>query len=205
MKPNLLILFPLTLFFIFVTGCQIHLQPEIKESFTSNESSAPDNWRQIAILPFSGNPAFRRVAAEWVSFHLGEQKDIQILEPALVEITLQHNGILLTTDGQISIGSKEAGKALNADGVLTGNLTIRHGMGLQAILELALIDVQTNEIVAKSVKWGGWEFYWGALPGSTFGEYPLVVEASEKGAKDMLTILRGEVPKSKPSEDWDYE
>ncbi|MDH5427839.1 MAG: hypothetical protein OEY57_06655 [Nitrospirota bacterium] len=186
------------LLLFLVYGCQSlsQLEEEQEIHVESKEGFTPHGWKQIAILPFTGNPAFTRVSAEWLAFQLRKQEQIKILNPALVELTLTLNGVQIAEDMEAFVATQELGKLLNAEGLLAGNLTMKYGLSLHARLMLTLVDTRTGEIVLKA-----------NMPDEILGgfsEHSHVEAVSERGAKEILKLLldEPEEPISPPYDDF---
>ncbi len=186
MKRKIVSVFIIAICVILPYGCETVTHFERNTDFTLPEGT------QIAVLPFSGNPAFRRVSAEWFSFQMRKQKHFQILEPASVEITLKQKGLQIPTDEKVIVVAQEAGKLLNAAAVIAGNLTVKYGMEVHAIVKVTLIDARSGEVVATSIQSD-------QLLGS-FSEHPHVVAATERAASDILTVLNDAAKSMAPAE-----
>src|SRR5512139_398826 len=63
------------------------------ESFMTQEAGRTP-WRKVAVLPFTGEPAFRRVAAEWFAFRLHRHGLFEVVDPYFAETELKKEGIL---------------------------------------------------------------------------------------------------------------
>jgi len=198
-------IYTLFLLLSLFSGCETLSQLEQLEKELEKEQEiyvekskefTPHGWNKIAILPFTGNPAFTRVSAEWLGFQLRKQNQIKILNPGLVELILKSHGIQMAEDIEGFGGTQKLGTLLNAEGLIAGNLTMKHGFFMRARLKLILVDTRTDKIVLKA------NFPDERLTG--FSEHPHVVDVSERGAKEILKVLgyEPEEPISPSSEDF---
>lgn len=142
------------------------------------------NWGKIAILPFTGIPAFQRVSGELFSFHMWKQKHFAIIEPAIGEIELKKRGIELSKT-QIKIEqAQKAGQILGVDAVIVGSVIIKKGEFLNLgnlVAGVSLTDVSTGKVVATSIC---------SVPiQRLYGEHKVLPEATEGVANDILAIL----------------
>ena len=142
------------------------------------------NWGKIAILPFTGIPAFQRVSAELFSFHMCKQKHFVIIEPAIAEIELKKQRIELTKT-QIKIEqAQKAGQILGVNAVIVGSIIIKRGEFpnfVNLVAGVSLIDVSTGKVVATSIC---------SVPiQRLYGEHKVLPEATEGVANDILSIL----------------
>ncbi len=148
-----------------------------------NTTFIPHNWSTIAILPFSGEQAFARASAELFSFNMFKQKQFEIIQPAIAEITLQKKGLNIYEGTESIPEAREAGHLLKADAVIVGNIKINYGFELHAIANLKLIDTKSDHIIASIVLSDSLIF--------SRNEHDHVVAAIEEASKEMLLVLEG--------------
>ncbi len=142
------------------------------------------NWGKIAILPFTGIPAFQRVSGELFSFHMCKQKHFVIIEPAIAEIELKKRGIELSKT-QIEIEeAQKAGQILGVDAVIVGSIIIKRGEfsnPVNLVAGVSLINVSKRKVVATSIC---------SVPiQRLYGEHKVLPAATEGVANDILSIL----------------
>lgn len=107
--------------------------------------SSPERkpWRTVAVLPFAGEPAFRLPAAEWLAHRLRERTRFEVIDPSLAEIRLEKSGIAAGSAG------KDAGRALGADGVVSGSVrTGAVGAIPTLVLRVEMVDSATGTVGA---------------------------------------------------------
>lgn len=149
-----------------------------------DDKFVPENWRTLAVLPFTGNEAFNRTAAEFFAFQLDKQKHFQIIAPGKIEIMLKRNGTALASGGLTVENGQNVARVIGADAVFIGKITIPvRGYTLVASVEVSLIDVPTGQAIASVVQ--------SNLGHPTFRMDALesVANATERAAADMLAVL----------------
>lgn len=121
------------------------------ESFMKQQAGrAP--WRKVAVLPFTGDPAFRRVAAEWFAFRLHKHGLFDVVEPSLAEIELKKKGMLFGEAGIAPEDARRAGQLLGVDGVVSGSVDpapAREGM---PVVSAKLVEMSTGNVVASGAQ-----------------------------------------------------
>lgn len=142
------------------------------------------SWKKVAILPFSGDPAFRRTSAEWFAFRVRSHGLFELIGPGIAEIELKEKGIV-SGDADIPAESAcAAGRALNADAVIVGSIRRRSypgGIGLWPVAGVSVVDVSTGTVVATSVQPAKTMF---AADMQTFA-----ASATEHVVEDILPVL----------------
>ncbi len=125
------------------------------ESFMKQDA-ARNTWRKVAVLPFTGEPAFRRVAAEWFAFRLRKHGLFEVIDPSLAEIELKKKGILIGEADTAPGDARKAGELLGVDGVVSGSVDaapVRQGMSM---VSAKLVDMATGKVVAGSAQSFTW-------------------------------------------------
>ena len=171
--------------FLFVlSGCSSKPGVAVK-NFGFAENLTPSSWEKIAVLPFSGDPKFRRTSPEWFSFYLQKQQRYTIITPTYAEIEILNQGMSIP-EKEFSIEeARQAGRLLSADAVFIGNIEIEKKSQSPVELTLALIDVRTGKTIAThAIGYPSWVFLW-----DTFQEY--VKLATETAGRDFLVVLKG--------------
>ena len=172
--------------FFLLSGCETTKYFHKDESFTQ-EKLEKQNWRKIAILPFTGNPAFRRVSAEMFSFHIHKQQHFEIIGPAIAEIELKKKGIELSDTEVEQKEAQKAGRLLGADAVIVGSITIKITVmqGHREVAGVSLIDISTGRIVATAI-----QSVWFTFPDIfKLSEDKIFTSATERVANDILSML----------------
>jgi len=122
------------------------------ESFMKREATRKP-WRRVAILPFTGDPAVRRVAAEWFAFRVHRHGLFEVVDPSLAEIELKKNGILFGDAGTTLAEAQNAGNLLGVDGVVFGSIApqpppVRQGPPTAGA---SIVDMATGKVVGNSI------------------------------------------------------
>jgi hypothetical protein len=142
-------------------------------------------WHTVAVLPFSGDPAFCRASAEWFTHLIGKHNLFEIIAPAAAEVKLGKQGMRLG-DADIPIETaREAGRILGADGVIVGSLkTSAAGRSDifwgKKVAAVSIVDVTTGQVVATSGRSD-------VLRGMDMGAVAL--SATEGVVNDLLPVL----------------
>lgn len=139
-------------------------------------------WRKVAVLPFSGNPAYRRVAAEWLAFRLDRHGLFRIVDPSAAEIELGKKGIRSGGSEVTAEEARTAGQALGADGVVTGSISPgpSTGPGILQAVRVRVVETATGKVVADSTRSGT-----GRGKG---GESPVFADV-DAVAEDLVPVL----------------
>ncbi len=112
-------------------------------------------WQTIAVLPFSGEPAFRRVAAEWFAYQVHKQRILDILDPSLAEVELKQKGFSIGDADMTIDDAWKAGLLLGVDGVVVGSIKPQQVSPTQLgplVAGASIIDTATGKLVATSVQ-----------------------------------------------------
>jgi hypothetical protein len=123
------------------------------ESFMKRDAGR-EGWRKVAVLPFAGDPVFRRTAAEWFAFRVRKQGLFKIVDPSIAEIELGEKGMLFG-EAPIPVDeARKAGRLLGADGVVFGSVDPRPPPGRpgSANVTASIVDTATGKVVATSVR-----------------------------------------------------
>ena len=118
-------------------------------------------WGRIAVLPFCGEPAFRRTAAEWLAFRARGQGLFEVVGPTLAEIELGNQGIVFREGGASADEAVAAGRILGVDGVVFGSVAPANVPVVDRLpaVTARVLDIATGKVVADSVQayfaWGG--------------------------------------------------
>ena len=104
----------------------------IVHQFDLKPDYRPSPWKKIAVLPFSGDQRFTRVAAEWFAHHLQKQSHFSIVTPTFAEIEIQKLGISSNEDGLSPKEARQAARSLGADALFMDGRPI------------AIVSSQTN-------------------------------------------------------------
>lgn len=122
------------------------------ESFMKQDAGRKA-WRKVAVLPFAGDTAFRRTAAEWLAFRVGKHGLFEIVVPSLAEIELKKQGTLIGEAGATVEEAQRAGQMLGVDGVVFGSVDPSARGGREpAGVEARVVDVATGKVVADSLR-----------------------------------------------------
>ncbi len=108
-------------------------------------------WRKVAVLPFTGNPAFRRPAAEWFAFRVRAHGLFEIVDPSLAEIELGKSGILFGEADTAVEQALAAGRVLHVDGVVAGSIGPAEPSPKQpgsSMVSVRVVDMATGKVVA---------------------------------------------------------
>jgi len=174
-------LFLVFLFFIF--GCSSKPGVTIKH-FDLKENHAPSSWKQIAVLPFSGDKKFQRTSAEWFSFHLQKQSHYSIVTPTFAEIEIKNQDIDIIENKFSIEQAQQAGRILNVDAVLLGDVETVKRSKSPVKISLQLIDVETGETIATHIiGYPSWVLLW-----DNFQEY--VKLATDTAGRDFVKVLK---------------
>lgn len=142
-------------------------------------------WHKVAVLPFSGDPAFCRASAEWFTHLIDKYNLFEIIGPVVAEIELGKQGMRFG-DADIPIGmAQEAGRILGADGVIVGSLktstTERSDIFWgKKVAVVSIVDVPTGQVVATSARSD-------VLTGMNTGA--VATSATERVVDDLLPAL----------------
>ncbi len=118
-------------------------------------------WARVAVLPFGGEPAFRRTAAEWLAFRARKEGLFEVVGPTLAEIELGKKGIVLREGGASVDEALAAGRLLGVDGVVLGSVPPASDPVIDRLpaVTARVVDMSSGKVVAESVQayfaWGG--------------------------------------------------
>jgi len=130
---------------LFIVAACATAAPVMRE-----DTFVPENWKVLAVLPFTGNTVFGKPAGEFFAFQLQKQTRFRVIAPAAVELTLNRAGVRLP-DGNVTVErSQTLARLVPADAVFVGSVTLRPFLG--AVANVTLIDVATGRVVATAVQ-----------------------------------------------------
>ena len=139
----------------------------IVHQFDLKPDYRPSPWKKIAVLPFSGDQRFTRVAAEWFAHHLQKQSHFSIVTPTFAEIEIQKLGISSNEDKLSPEEARRAARSLGADALFLGQVEAQFRSRSPAKVSIQLIDLEREEPVAAStvgypsilLKWANYHEY----------------------------------------------
>ena len=137
-----------------LSGCVVVKHLEKNDILIQEINKNPLEWKKIAILPFTGDPAYRKSGAEWFSFLLKKHPSFEIIGPATAEIRLREGGFQLSDTRIEEDQAIEAGRYLGADAVIVGSAKIKAERGMPLVVGASLIDMNTKKIVVTAVNSG---------------------------------------------------
>ena len=76
-------------------SCSMNTHSLSKDEALLSSKGRMTDWEKIAVLPFSGDPLYRRVSAELFSYYLQEQPHFELIGPAISEIELNKRDIVI--------------------------------------------------------------------------------------------------------------
>lgn len=167
---------------LLVAGC---VQPvhrvTMDESFMKRDAGR-EAWRKVAVLPFAGDPVFRRTAAEWFAFQVRRHGLFEIVDPSLAEIELGKKGIAFGESGAPAETAQRAGRLLGVDGVVFGSIDPRPPRAQPgwSNATATVVDTATGKVVATGVQsYMAWVPYSGDL----------VMAAVARVAADLVPVF----------------
>lgn len=170
-------------FLLVLSGCSSAPEVTLK-NFDFKESLTHTSWEKIAVLPFSGDKKFQRTSAEWFSFHLQKQPHYSIVTPTFAEIEINNQGIDVLGNKFSIEQAQQAGKILNVDAVLLGDVETVKRSKSPVKISLQLIDVKTGETIAThTIGYPSWVLLW-----DNFQDY--VKLATDTAGRDFVKVLK---------------
>ncbi len=130
-------------------ACIQPVQYKAKDDSFTRQAAAQKAWKKIAVLPFTGDLAYRRVSSEWFAFQLDKLHLFELLGPAVSEVELRKQGIEAAESDIALETALKAGHLLGADAVLVGSVKTKEWQG--PVAGVSLIDVASGKVVATSV------------------------------------------------------
>lgn len=110
-------------------------------------------WRKVAILPFTGEPAFRRVAPEWLAYRVRKHGLFEVVAPSLAEIELKKKGIFFADAGTTLEEAQQAGRLLGVDGVVFGSIDpVLPDSKEMPTVRASVVDMATGKVVASGAQ-----------------------------------------------------
>jgi hypothetical protein len=141
---------------LMLAACVQPVKYSAKDELFLRQHADMEPWHTIAVLQFSGEPAFRRVSSEWLTFLISKHDLLEIIGPAAAEIKLGEQGVRLG-DADIPIETAcEAGKLLGVDGVIVGSVRPQKEQaaalyGLK-VVGASIVDIESKRVVATSAE-----------------------------------------------------
>ncbi len=133
-----------------LASCAQSVHKVARDDSFMKQDAGRNAWRKIGVLPFTGEPAFRRVAAEWFAFRLHKHGLFEVVDPFFAEIELRKNGILIGEAAATVEEVRKAGQLLGVDGVVSGSvdpMPVRPGAPM---VSAKIVDMATGKVVADS-------------------------------------------------------
>ena len=139
------------------------------------EQAREQQWKKLAVLPFSGNHESRDVVTDWFAHKLRIEKLIEIIRPSVAKTALKKHAIIIVDDEQISLPeAKRLGAILEVDVVAVGSIE-----GL--VVSVSLVDVASGTVIATSVHSPKQNF--------TLADYNLEI-VTDRVCRDMVAVLQ---------------
>jgi hypothetical protein len=174
---------------LFPAACVQPVQYNAKDDSFTRQAADRKAWKTIAVLPFTGDVAYRRVSGEWFSFQIEKLQLFELIGPAVSEVKLGKHGIETTESDIAPETAQEAGRMLGADAVLVGSVKAKE---LQSpVVRASLIDVASGKVVATSAHSEGMNLM---LASSR----KLSRDATEDVARDIVDVLYEIAGKPRP-------
>jgi hypothetical protein len=192
-------LFTIMLFSCLITAACIQpVQYKARDDSFTRQAAVKKAWKKIAVLPFTGDLAYRRVSVEWFAFQLDKLHLFELIGPAVSEVELRKQGIEAAESDIVLETALKAGHLLGADAVLVGSVKIKEWQG--PVAGVSLIDVSSGKVVATSVHSENTML--------TTSSQKQSVAAAEAAARDISDVLfeiagkpRPQPPKEPPRPD----
>ncbi len=132
------------------TACIQPVRYKAKDDSFTRQAAGQKAWKKIAVLPFTGDLAYRRVSGEWFAFQLGKLRLFELIGPAVSEVELGKQGIEAAESDIALETAITAGRILGADAVLVGSVKTKEWQG--PVAGVSLIDVASGKVVATSIQ-----------------------------------------------------
>jgi hypothetical protein len=130
-------------------ACVQPVQYKARDDAFTRQAAVKKAWKKIAVLPFTGDLAYRRVAGEWFAFQLDKLHLFEVVGPAVSDVELRKQGIEAAESDFALEAALKAGHLLGADAVLVGSVKIKEWQG--PVAGASLIDVSSSKVVATSI------------------------------------------------------
>lgn len=175
------------LILLSISSCSTPVQYSATNQAFLDAKKGERIWRKIAILPFSGDPAYRRANAEWFAYLIDKHHLFEIVGPSLAEIELGKKGMKTGKVNMPIEEAREAGRLLGADGVIVGSLKTSVAdkgdiLWGKKVAGTSLVDVPTGQVVATSARSA-------FLMGTDMNN--VASKATEQVVNDLLPALYG--------------
>ena len=149
---------------------------------TRDEAFVPERWETVAVLPFTGDPAFRRPAGEFFASKMQKQPHFRIMTPGFAELVLKRNGQSLDATRITDEQAQKLGQLVDAQAVFIGNITlVRDGYVVYVRAEIKLIEVSQGHVVASVDRRPPISY--------SIDGYVLAQAAQNQAATEMMAIL----------------
>ncbi len=130
-------------------ACVQPVQYKARDDSFTRQASGQKAWKKMAVLPFTGDLAYRRVAGGWFAYKLDKLHLFELIGPALSEVELRKQGIEAAESDIALETALKAGRILGADAVLVGSVKTQEWQG--PVAGVSLIDVASGKVVATSI------------------------------------------------------
>ena len=149
------------------------------------------NFSTLAILPFTGEEKYAALATETFTLHLIGLKNVKMLQPNDVRLTIIKMG--LSTSGDITVlEATKVAKSMGATAIILGNASgYTNGVTLNGFATVKIIDANNGEIVAAVHEPSGLLF--------AYSVEQSVLAAVENVAKKIRQLIENWSSKSVPS------
>lgn len=175
MRARSLCLALVTTLLLAACATPVHQPPARDEAFI------PDHWETVAVLPFTGDAAFRRPAGEFFAHRMQKQPYFRIMTPGFAEFVLKRKGESLDATQITAEQAQKLGKLVEAQAVFIGNIVLtRAGAVVFVRAEIKLIDVSQGHVVASVDE---------PSPPISYDGYDLAKVAENKAAAEMMVML----------------
>lgn len=176
----------------FLTSCTEPVRHFAKDESIIRQAVVTKSWKKIVVLPFTGEPEFRRSAAEWCAFQIGEHGLFEMTGPAIAEIELKKRGMVVGENDLKTEEVQNAGRMLRADAVIVGSIAYAQQvyiiMAQQVpVATISIIDIATGKIAAigkRSEPLVSWRF-----EKVNYDRHERVMWATKRVIEDMLPLL----------------
>ena len=159
---------------LLLSGCPRINDYEKHDPVFIEQERGHQQWKKLAVLPFSGSPGSNDIAADWFAHKLRIEKLIEIIGPMAAKTALKKHAIVI---GEQPLSLPEAqrfGAILGADAVLVGSID-------KLVVSASLVDVASGTVVVTSVHSPKQNF--------TLADYNLEI-ITERVCRDMVAVLQ---------------
>lgn len=145
---------------LLLPGCPRINDYEKQDPVFIEQAREQYQWKKIAVLPFSGSPESRDIAADWIAHKLRIEKLIEIISPMAAKAELKKHAIIVG-DQLLSLPEAQRfGAILGVDAVLVGSFGGKvvgsfddreTGIFDGLVVSASLVDVVSGTVVVTSV------------------------------------------------------